>query len=290
MTIPQLKNFPILTTKAPNLPIAPTEYSQEYIDRVLNALRLYFNQLDNFTSGVSGNLGGSYIKFPYGAFHTDTVTTLSANITNVSTTPISVASTVGYPSSGAILIGTEIITYTTTTATTFDGTVTRGAYSTTKAAHTAGAAISAVQGTTAGTRTPVYLNITDYSSGVILASANTSKIYFQYSGLYNIQFSAQFSSANASPDNVTVWGALNSNDIPDSAGIITVPNIHGGVFGAIVAGWNFYVQVVAGDELELYWATDSGDSVIMTYPSGTSPVHPASPGMIVTATFVSAAQ
>lgn len=32
--------------KAPNLPLAPKDYSPEYITQVLNALRLYFNQLD----------------------------------------------------------------------------------------------------------------------------------------------------------------------------------------------------------------------------------------------------
>lgn len=35
------------TTKSPNLPIAPVEYSQEYQDQLNNVLRLYFNQLDN---------------------------------------------------------------------------------------------------------------------------------------------------------------------------------------------------------------------------------------------------
>ena len=35
------------TTKSPDLPIAPTEYSQSYMNRLTNALRLYFAQLDN---------------------------------------------------------------------------------------------------------------------------------------------------------------------------------------------------------------------------------------------------
>ena len=39
------------TTKAPNLPIAPVEYSQQYQDQLNNVLRLYFAQLDN--PGVS---------------------------------------------------------------------------------------------------------------------------------------------------------------------------------------------------------------------------------------------
>lgn len=37
-------------TKAPNLPISATQYSQQYQDQFINALRLYFNQLDNFSS------------------------------------------------------------------------------------------------------------------------------------------------------------------------------------------------------------------------------------------------
>ena len=35
------------TTQAPNLPIAPVDYSQQYQDQLNNVLRLYFSQLDN---------------------------------------------------------------------------------------------------------------------------------------------------------------------------------------------------------------------------------------------------
>jgi hypothetical protein len=35
------------TTKAPNLPIAPVEYDQRFMDMFANALRLYFAQIDN---------------------------------------------------------------------------------------------------------------------------------------------------------------------------------------------------------------------------------------------------
>ena len=35
-------------TRAPALPLAPTEYSREYIDQLNNILRLYFSQIDNF--------------------------------------------------------------------------------------------------------------------------------------------------------------------------------------------------------------------------------------------------
>jgi hypothetical protein len=33
--------------RAPMLPVAPVEYNAQFMDQVLNILRLYFNQLDN---------------------------------------------------------------------------------------------------------------------------------------------------------------------------------------------------------------------------------------------------
>jgi len=44
----------------------------------------------------------------------------------------------------------------------------------------------------------------------------------------------------------------------------------------------------ANDYIQLMMASDSGDTVTGTYPPGTAPVHPVSPAIILTATFVSA--
>jgi hypothetical protein len=44
----------LLPTKAPNLPISAAQYSQQYQDQLVNALRLYFNQLDTFSSQTIG--------------------------------------------------------------------------------------------------------------------------------------------------------------------------------------------------------------------------------------------
>lgn len=43
---------PLRPSKAPNLLVAPVSYSQLYIDQLNNALRLYFNQVDNFNAGI----------------------------------------------------------------------------------------------------------------------------------------------------------------------------------------------------------------------------------------------
>jgi hypothetical protein len=55
----------ILPSKAPNLPIAPVEYSQQYQDQFGNVLRLYFNQIDNDWAAVLGANGGRYTRFPH---------------------------------------------------------------------------------------------------------------------------------------------------------------------------------------------------------------------------------
>lgn len=66
-------------------------------------------------------------------------TTLSQNIDGVDTT-ITVASTDGFPSSGVLHIENELTEYGNKTATTFTD-CTRGAYSTTAAAHSSGAEV-----------------------------------------------------------------------------------------------------------------------------------------------------
>ena len=53
MALTPIKIAALRPSKAPNLPIAPTEYSQQYIDQLSNALRLYFNQIDSFTQAVA---------------------------------------------------------------------------------------------------------------------------------------------------------------------------------------------------------------------------------------------
>lgn len=60
--------LPLKSTKSPNLLVAPVEYSQLYQDQLINALRLYFASIDNFTQAVSTYSGGVNINFPYGAF------------------------------------------------------------------------------------------------------------------------------------------------------------------------------------------------------------------------------
>jgi hypothetical protein len=55
---------PLRPSKAPNLLIAPIVYDQRYIDQLNNALRLYFNQIDNFTQNVTVPPSGTTANRP----------------------------------------------------------------------------------------------------------------------------------------------------------------------------------------------------------------------------------
>lgn len=287
-TTRQFKTAPIIAPQQPRLPATPTEYSPQFQEQYSNVLRLFFNQLQNFNQLFTTNTGGSLLQFPNGAFHQDGATTLTASMTNVSTTAIQVVSTNLFESAGHLLIGTELIAYTGKTSTTFTG-ITRGVYGTTNTSHSIGDNVTEALGVASATTSiAVPLDTTDASNGVSIDTVTNSKIVFAVSGYYNIQFSAQLLNFTTTDDNVTFWWKQNGTDVAYSAGIQAVPAKHGSSAGAAIVSWNIVLPVVANDYVQLYYATDSGDTVLATYPAGTAPVHPVSPSLILTATFVSA--
>lgn len=281
--------FELIPPKAPNLPIPTTEYERAYLDEFTKQLRLYFNTLDNNIASLLSNTGGAYLKFPNGAFHQDGYTTLTNAIPNSSSTAtIVVGSTAGFASAGTLLIEDELINYTGKTATTFTG-ITRSVYGSSGSSHSAGVYVSEAQGVvSASTALAIPYDTTDTSNQVALDPADSTKVVFDIAGYYNIQFSAQLLNCTSTIDNVTFWFRKNTTDIPYTAGVVSVPSKHSGGVGAAIVSWNLVVDVNAGDNIQLMMASGSGNTVVATYPPGTTPVHPASPSIILTATFVSA--
>jgi hypothetical protein len=56
---------------APNLPLAPQEYSALYQEQLNNVLRLYFNRLSGNLRGLLGPDGGQFLSNPFGAWSSD---------------------------------------------------------------------------------------------------------------------------------------------------------------------------------------------------------------------------
>ena len=287
MTIP--RKAPLRPPKAPNLLVAPVDYAQLYQDQLNNALRLYFNQIDNSLQSLLSPSGGGLLEFPNGAFSQDGYTTLTNSIPNSSSTAdIVVASTANFASAGALIIEEELVTYTGKTATSFTG-ITRSQYGSTGSSHSAGVYISEAQAVpSATTALAIPFDTTDTSNQVALDPLDNTKIVFDVAGYYNVQFSVQLINATSSVDNVVLWFRQNTNDIAQSGGVVSIPSKHAGGIGAAIVSWNLVVEANAGDNIQLMMASDSGNTVAATYPPGTAPVHPASPSVILTATFVSA--
>jgi hypothetical protein len=72
------RNVPLRPPKAPNLLVAPVQYAQLYQDQLNNALRLYFNQIDNFaqalyipSSGTTANRPTDRVQIGQYYFDTD---------------------------------------------------------------------------------------------------------------------------------------------------------------------------------------------------------------------------
>ena len=197
-------------THSPNLQLAGDEYDRLFQDNYNNALRLYFNQVDGYTSGLSDRAGGRFLAFPYGSFY-DTTTQTAAVIN-------------------------------TAYAMTLDTLV---------------------------------------SSVDISTGTPTSRIYATYSGTYNIQFSAQFTSTSGAAQLVYVWPRINGVDVPYSATKIALQ----GAAPEVAAAWNFVLPMVGGDYIELMWsANDTRVKILAQAPVAPAP---AIPSVIVTVTFVS---
>jgi len=75
----------IINPAPPNLPLGTDTYERRYQDQFTNVLRLYFNQLQNALTEITGNAGGRYLAFPYGAFSSDQDQTTTANTATLMT-------------------------------------------------------------------------------------------------------------------------------------------------------------------------------------------------------------
>lgn len=202
-------------TKAPLLPLAPVQYDQRFGTDLNNALRLYFNQLDNLNLNAFGTRGGRFLNFPYAAIQRTTDKTFTAN---------------------------------TATQITFDQN--------------------------------------DYLNGC--ENDGTDGIRVANAGIYNYQFSTQFRNSDSQIHSAWIWLRVNGVDVAGTGSKFDVISSHGGVDGFVIGAANFYVDLQAGDTVEM-WAAASNTAVTFDATgASTSPfAMPAIPSVVATLSFVS---
>jgi hypothetical protein len=133
------------------------------------------------------------------------------------------------------------------------------------------------------------LSTTDISNGVFVSASNgdVTRVKFTNAGTYNLQFSSQFSNTDNTNQDIVIWVRKNGSDITDSSGVATVPPFKAGSNGQIIAGWNYYLSLSAGDFIQMCWHVEQANVITLeTIPAGVGPTHPRTPSTILTATRV----
>ena len=132
----------------------------------------------------------------------------------------------------------------------------------------------------------VTFNTTDFSNGVTIAS--NSRITVADSGIWNLQFSIQFTNTTNASQDVDVWFRVNGTNVANSNSRFGfAPRKGAGDPYHTIAALNYFVSLNATDYVEIMWRTTDIGVQIEQYAAGTSPTRPAVPSAIVTMSFVS---
>jgi hypothetical protein len=142
---------------------------------------------------------------------------------------------------------------------------------------------------TAANTTTAYaitFDTTDYSNGITLS--NSSRLNVAQAGIYNLQFSVQFTNTTNASQDVDVWFRKNGTDIAKSNSRFGfAPRKGVGDPFHIIAAMNFFVSLAATDYVQIMWRPSDVGVSIEQYAAGTSPTRPAIPSVIATLSFVS---
>ena len=139
---------------------------------------------------------------------------------------------------------------------------------------------------TINTATQITFDLNDFLNGC--SNDGTDGISVDYSGIYNYQFSVQLRNSDTQIHSAWIWLRKNNVDIVGTGSKFDVPNKHGGIDGYTIAACNFYVQLEAGDTIEMWAAVDNVAVTFDAEVAQTTPfAMPAIPSVVATLTFVS---
>lgn len=153
-------------------------------------------------------------------------------------------------------------------------------------------------GVTAGTRVTAFgtgsggvgtytVSISQEVASTTITGDLPSKITVDYAGVYNLQFSAQVTNTDVQIHDIDIWFRKNGTDISNSNSRFSVPNSHGGIDGHLITALNFYLDLNAGDYVEIMWHVTNSAVRLEHLVAGTSPTRPATPSVIATLQYVS---
>jgi hypothetical protein len=131
----------------------------------------------------------------------------------------------------------------------------------------------------------VAIGSTAEAQNVSIVAGN--QITFANAGTYSLTFSIQISNLANSVEKAVFWLRTNNVDYPDSATEIDLqPRKAADNPNRQVITVNYVATATAGQQVQIYWSGSSTQLRLESFAGGTSPVSPAVPSIIVTATQV----
>lgn len=127
---------------------------------------------------------------------------------------------------------------------------------------------------------PIELENTYIGNGVSIEGVDSTRVTVSADGMYNFQLTLGLRHTNSS--DVTIWTWINKSgtDVPYGGQKQT---IKGNEDRSIY--WNFSIDMVAGDYIEMYWATD--DLALSLHTEAATSPHPGIPSAVLAVSFVS---
>jgi hypothetical protein len=136
-----------------------------------------------------------------------------------------------------------------------------------------------------GATAVVALDTTEEASGVFLS--NTSRMNVRNYGIYNVQFSLQLVNLDNDAQFADVWFRVNGADIPRSASRFDIPaRKSAGVPSHIIGTVNTFIEMQAGDYVEIAGTTSSTNVSLEHYAADTVIPRPAIPAAIITVQYI----
>lgn len=127
---------------------------------------------------------------------------------------------------------------------------------------------------------PVEFENTYIGNGISIAGVDSTRITVSADGMYNFQVTLQTAHTNSSDVTVTTWINKSGTDVAYGGQVQTVK---GNATRALY--WNFSIDMLVDDYIEMYWATD--DTALSLYTEAATAPHPGVPSAIVAVSFVS---
>ena len=136
-----------------------------------------------------------------------------------------------------------------------------------------------------GSTAVVVYDTTEEASGVYLS--NSSRLYVRNYGIYNVQFSLQLKNSANDAQYADVWFRINGTDVPRTASRFDIPaRKSSGDPSHVIGTVNVFLELQAGDYVEVAGTTSSTDVGLEHYAANTGIPRPAIPSAIVTVNYI----